>query len=169
MAFWTVVFGVGVEKRWRGPEGWPSWDDLNGDEKGGASGSYRKVDGVSDEERVDLVESSRGGWTVRSFHDAGVLVSKRKRVHRGPVVGFGVAHVLAGERPLVEGACGHQGRDEGDWWYSPSDPCPEAAIECLEALGGPWYRGGRARRREVFLNQRSIFPFPGRLIGDGRG
>ena len=76
------------------------------------------------------------------------LASKRKRSSRSEG-GVGVAHVLTGECPLVEGGAPVEAAMRG-LVILPLDPSPEAAIECVEALRWPWRRDGRARRRERF-------------------
>ena len=74
-------------------------DDLNGTRRR-CIGVVSQGDGVSDEERVDLVESSvEADGAV--FHDAAFGLEEEEVIE--VCGGFGVAHVLAGERPLVEG------------------------------------------------------------------
>ena len=89
-------------------------------------------DGVPDEERVDLVEP-----TVQAdgavFHDAAFGLEEEEVVEVEG--GVGVAHVLTGECPWVERRAGVEPAMRG-LVILPLDPCPETAIECLEALGG---------------------------------
>ena len=87
---------------------------------------------MADEERVDLVESPvEADGAV--FHDAAFGLEEEEVVE--VCGGVGVAHVLTGERPLVEGGAPVKAA-MGGLVVLALDPCPETAIECLEALGG---------------------------------
>ena len=132
--------------------------------EGGASGSYRKVTVCPTRSASDLVESSvEADGAV--FHDAAFGLEEEEVIE--VCGGFGVAHVLAGERPLVEGRAAIKAAMRGLVVLA-LDPCPEAAIECFEALGGLGVEAGEpggAKGSEPALD----FSLSGRLIGNGRG
>ena len=117
---------------------------------------------MPDEVGVDLVESAvEADGAV--FHDAALGLEEEEVVE--VEMGVGVAHVLACERPLVEGGASVEAAVGGVVVLA-LDPGPQGAVERLQALGGC---GGEVGEHRGAQGAEEAFDFslPRGLIGTG--
>ena len=136
-------------------------DDLQGP-RWGCVGVVAQGDGFAHEHGVDLVESAvEADGAV--FHHAAFGLEEEEVVEVG--AGVGVAHVVPGERPLVERGAPVESA-VGRLVVLALDPGPQGAVQRLKALGGLGGEvgepGGAKRSEEAF-----DLSAPGGLIGPG--
>ena len=139
--------GVGVEA---GGEscGLGVVDDCDGSRRRGVW-VVTQGDGLADEHGVDLVEPAvEADGTV--LHDAALGLEEEEVVE----VEVGVAHVVPGERPLVERGAPVESA-VGRLVILALDPGPQGAVQCVEAgggLGGEVAQPSGAKRSEESLD-----------------
>ena len=125
-------------------------------------GVVAQGDGFADEHGVDLVEPSvEADGAV--FHHAAFGLEEEEVVE--VEVGVGVAHVVPGERPLVERGAPVESA-MGRLVVLALDPGPQGAVQCVEAgggLGGEVGEPGGAKGAEEAFD----FSLPRGLIGAG--
>ena len=136
-------------------------DDLDGPRRR-RLGVVTQGDGLADEHGIDFVESAVQAQRA-VFHDAAFGFEEEQVVE---VCGrVGVAHVVPGERPLVEGGAGVEAA-MGRLVVLALDPAPQAAVQRFEArsrLVVEAAEPGGAKGSEPPLD----FPLSGWLIGPG--
>ena len=130
--------------------------------EGGAVGVVAQDDGLADEHGVDLVEPSVQAHRA-VFHHAALGLEQEQVVE--VEAGVGVAHVVTGERPLVERGASVESAMRRLVVLA-LDPGPQGAVQCVEAgggLGGEVAQPSGAKRPEEALD----FSLSGGLVGSG--
>ena len=136
-------------------------DDLDGPRRR-RLGVVTQGDGLADEHGIDFVESAVEAQRA-VFHDAAFGLEEEEVVE--VCGGVGVAHVVAGERPLVEGGTGVEAA-MGRLVVLALDPAPQAAVQRFEARSRLVVKAaepGGAKGSEPSLD----FSLSGGLIGPG--
>ena len=110
------------------PAGVAVVDDLDGPRRR-RLGVVTQGDGLADEHGIDFAESAVEAQRA-VFHDAAFGLEEEEVIE--VCGGVGVAHAVAGERPLVEGGTGVEAA-MGGLVVLALDPAPQAAVQRFEA------------------------------------
>ena len=136
-------------------------DDLDGSRRR-CIGVVTQGDGFADEDGIDLVEPAVQAQRA-VFHHAAFGLEEEEVVEVGG--GVEVAHVVPGERPLLERGAPVEAA-MGRLVVLALDPGPQGAVQCVEAgggLSGEMAQPGGAKGSEEALDLSA----PGGLIGPG--